>query len=429
MSELQTSSGDRRDRNEAQTVLRACEVLRAFRSAAEGLPLREVVLRTGLPKTTAFRLLRTLTHGGLLERTASGAYRKCMGTNASKPVRVGLVASQVDTEFTREVICGIEAAAAREHVQVLSLSHRFCAKEEQKNTDAFIREDVDLVLELQTGRHLSPAIASQYVSANVPVIAIETAHPGTIYFGADNFKAGQLAGRALGRWARENWHGRAERLVLLGKPYAETMLELRLTGLVDGLGKELPDALNLPMVRLDVKDDYDQILHAMRKFLRRHKPQRTLIGAVNDTCALAALRAFEEVGALQMCVVVGQNATREARMELRRSNTRLAGSVAYFPERYGEELIALALSILQKKSVPAINYVRHQLLTLRNVDLIYPLDELSSSCKKTSDELDRAAPVWSSMGELGSTEETWPFRRLPESASVAYEAGRCTSAK
>jgi len=57
------------DRNESQTVLRACEVLKAFRTHGEELVLADVVHRTQLPKTTVFRLLRTLIHGGLLERS------------------------------------------------------------------------------------------------------------------------------------------------------------------------------------------------------------------------------------------------------------------------------------------------------------------------------------------------------------------------
>jgi hypothetical protein len=38
------------DRNESQTVLRACEVLKAFRHLGEELPLTEVMERTGLPR-------------------------------------------------------------------------------------------------------------------------------------------------------------------------------------------------------------------------------------------------------------------------------------------------------------------------------------------------------------------------------------------
>jgi len=41
--------------------------------------------------------------------------------------------------------------------------------------------------------------------------------------------------------------------------------------------------------------------------------------------------------------------------------------VAYFPESYGEELIPLALAILQKKQVPSSVFVKHQLITPKNV--------------------------------------------------------------
>ncbi|MDP9050087.1 MAG: helix-turn-helix domain-containing protein [Acidobacteriota bacterium] len=50
-----TASNRRGDRNESQTVLRACEVLKAFRSLGEELSLTEVIERTRLPKTTVYR--------------------------------------------------------------------------------------------------------------------------------------------------------------------------------------------------------------------------------------------------------------------------------------------------------------------------------------------------------------------------------------
>ncbi len=92
------------------------------------------------------------------------------------------------------------------------------------------------------------------------------------------------------------------------------------------------------------------MLEVLRQYLRRAgTKKRTLVGAVNDVCALAAIRAFEEAGASEKCAVIGQNAILEARNELRKPNTRLVGTVAYFPERYGDELVTLALQLLQKK--------------------------------------------------------------------------------
>lgn len=371
-------NGRNGDRNESQTVLRACEVLKAFRHLGEELQLAEVMDRTGLPKTTTFRLLRTLIHGGLIERANAGVYRNSFGPITARPFRIGF-ASQGDTEFALEVTKSVETVASREHVQLVTLNNRYSAREALRNADLLIREHVDLVLEFQTYERVASVIASKFLAANTPVIAIEVPHPGATYFGADNYKAGLIGGKALGRWARENWNGQVDQLVLVALPIAGSLLELRLVGMVDGLRSELPKILETPLARLNGCGTFEQVLNEMRQFLRRRGLRRTLVGTVNDVCAMAALRAFAEAGASHQCAVIGQNALREARAELRRPGSRLVGSVAYFPERYGEELIPMALNILQKKPVPSAVFVKHQLLTPRNVDLIYPLDQQAAA--------------------------------------------------
>jgi ribose transport system substrate-binding protein len=368
-------AGNRRgDRNESQTVLRACEVLKSFRSSDEELSLTNVIERTHLPKTTVFRLLRTLIHGGLIERASAGVYRNRFGPVTAQPLRIGF-AAQGDSEFCRAVMQSVKTAAAREHVHLITVNNRYSAREALRNADLLIKERVDLVLEYQTYERVAPVIASKFLEANTPVIAIEIPHPGATYFGANNYKAGLIGGKALGRWAREHWDGKVDQLVLLELPIAGSLLELRITGLVDGLRAELPSMVNVPVAHLNGRGDFEQVLEIIRQYLRRAPVRRTLIGTVNDVCALAALRAFEEAGASERCAVVGQNAICETRNELRRPGTRLIGTVAYFPERYGDELISLAIGMLQKRSVPSTVFVKHQLITPRNVDLIYPLDE------------------------------------------------------
>lgn len=46
----------------------------------------------------------------------------------------------------------------------------------------------------------------------------------------------------------------------------------------------------------------------------------------------------------------------------------------FAPERWGAELIPLAIRMLRGKPVPQVNFVKYQLLTTKNVDLFYPLD-------------------------------------------------------
>jgi ribose transport system substrate-binding protein len=257
-------------------------------------------------------------------------------------------------------------------VQLIAVNNRYSAKAALRNADLLIKEGVNLVLEFQTYEHVAPIISSKFLEANIPVIAIEIPHPGAVYFGADNYKAGVIGGRALGRWAKENWDGKVEELLLLELPIAGPLPQLRITGTLASLSQTLPGFDTRAATHLDGKGEFDHSLDVVRRHLRRAGPKRALVAAVNDPSALGALRAFEEAGRGHLCAVMGQNAIREAREELRRPGTRLIGSVAYFPERYGEELIPLALAILQKKPVPSSVFVKHELITPKNVGLIYP---------------------------------------------------------
>jgi len=110
-----------------------------------------------------------------------------------------------------------------------------------------------------------------------------------------------------------------------------------------------------------------------------------LVGAINDASALGALRAFQEAGRTDCCAIMGQNASPEGRAELRLSGTRMIGSVAFFPEKYGDDLVRVALDILNRRPVPPAVFVKHQLITQDTVNHVYPNDELmerASACTR-----------------------------------------------
>ncbi len=356
----------------AEAVVRACSVLRAFTLPDEVLSLARVVGYTGLSKTTCFRLLQSLMRGGLVERVGRVGYRSRVQFSVSSAFTIGYAAQKTDSEFSQDVSASIERVAAREHIQLVTVDNRYSPKTALRNADRLIKEGVKLVLEFQTFETVAPMIGSKFVEANIPVIAIEIPHPGATYFGANNYQAGVIGGRALGSWAKQNWGGEVDEVLLLELPIAGPLPQLRVTGMISGLRETLPTLRTRSIVRLNGKGELEESLDIVRRYLRRSRPKRTLIGAVNDPSALGALRAFEEAGRAHLCAAMGQNAIRAAREELRRPGTRLVGSVGYFPERYGEELIPLALAILHKKPVPAAVYVKHQLITPKNVELIYP---------------------------------------------------------
>src|SRR5262249_49504310 len=117
-------------------------------------------------------------------------------------------------------------------------------------------------------------------------------------------------------------------------------------------------------------------LEKVRRHLRESRARRILVGAANDQSALGAVRAFQEASRDAHCAIAGQNAEPDARAELRGRRTPLVASIAYFPERYGDDLIRLALDILERRPVPPAMFVRHQVITPENVEHFYPNDVL-----------------------------------------------------
>jgi ribose transport system substrate-binding protein len=245
-----------------------------------------------------------------------------------------------------------------------------------RNAEHLIRESVDLVIEFQTDESVAPAIASKYLEAGIPLIAIDIPHPGATYFGANNYEAGLLAGRHLGKWARTRYAGKVDEILLLELKRAGSLPRARMRGVVAGIHEVLREAEGAPVVWLDGDGQFKTSLESVRKHLRESKARHVLVGAANDPSALGAARAFQEAGRASTCAIVGQNAEPDARAELREPRTPFVASVGYFPEKYGDGLIRLALDILAKRAVPPALFVRHQIITAENVDHFYPNDAL-----------------------------------------------------
>lgn len=154
---------------------------------------------------------------------------------------------------------------------------------------------------------------------------------------------------------------------------------MRLTGTLVGLKEVLPGLTNCPVTHLDGDGQLGESFETVRKHLRASHSQHLLVGAINDPSALGALRAFQEAGRTECCAVVGQNASPEGRAELRERGTRLIGSVGYFPEKYGDHVVRLALDILNRRPVPPAVFVKHQLVTPETVNHFYPNDTLNQA--------------------------------------------------
>jgi len=357
-------------------LVHATEVLASFHSSGEVLRLRDVVSRTGFNKGMCFRLLYTLHQCGFIEKVGENNYRLTAELSRQQKYRIGYAGEGQDSSFPSEVQAGLVVAAGAAGIELIVVDNRYNPKVALRNADHLLRERVDLVIEFQADEAAAPAIASKFLEANVPFVAIDIPHPGATYFGANNYEAGLIAGHHLGRWARRSWEGEVDEILLIEIARAGSVPQTRIRGMLAGIHEVLGTAKQCRTTQIDGDGQFQITLERVRKHLRQSRAHHVLVGAATDPSALGALRAFAEAGREGDCAIVGQNGEPEARLELRVPRTRLIGSVAYFPEKYGEGVIRLALDLLAKKTVPPAVFTKHQLMTPENVDHLYPNDRL-----------------------------------------------------
>lgn len=359
-----------------ETVSRACDILRLFGDDRQTLTLTDVVERTGLERTICFRLLRTLTDKDLLRRSDGRKYASNVRIMSGKRFRIGY-ASQTHDSFCTALVQGLRWAAASRPIDLIEVDNRYSVKAALGGAKQLVDQRVDLAIEFQTYERIGNKVAHLFEQANIPLIAVEIPHPNATFLGVDNQRAGLVAGRALLKAAQAHWGGKCDEILSLDLDIAGSLPHLRLSSaqkiLLNGLTGDCT------ITHLDSRGEFVRSFEETRRHLKITRSCRTLLMGINDYAVLGALRAFEEVGRSNVCLAISHGGGPEARRELRLPNTRLVGTVAFFPEKYGESLLLLALDILSRRTVPPAVYLPVQVLTRKNVNDFYPQDTFVDS--------------------------------------------------
>ena len=358
-----------------KSLIRACGILKIFTDQSECLRLSDVVARTGLHKTTALRMLSTLVTCDLLVRVGGTKYKLGIRPLGRKRFRFGYGMQSAEFGFSRAVTESLQRSAAAADIDLLVLDNEDSPSVALRNATTFVRERVDLVIESQTDARIAGQICARIRAASIPIVALEIPHPETIYYGANNSQAGLIAGRYLARWAESHWQGKVDELLLLELPKAGQVPNARILGSMLGVVERLVWLSDRQIKILRTSGHYENTVALTRNHLRRSRSEKILVAAINDPCALGALEAFRNAGREEHCAIVGHNASPEAHAELGKKDSRLIGSVGYFPERYGEGVIPLALDLLAGRSVPPATFVRHEMIKTSNVGAFYPTSQ------------------------------------------------------
>jgi ribose transport system substrate-binding protein len=250
------------------------------------------------------------------------------------------------------------------NIDLVIADNKLSGEEALRVADKLIERDVDLVIEYQIDHRVGGLIMDKFQQANIPVIAIDIPMVGATFFGIDNYRAGHVAGVAMGRWLKEHWSGAFERLLVLEEPRAGALPAARIQGQLDGLSEVIGTIAPEKMTFLDSGNTSKISEAEVSKTLRKlPENDRIAVLSFNTDAAIGALRAARRLDREKHVVIVGQGADRLLLDEIRQPESRIVGSTAYMPERYGAQLVQLALKILKGEPVPPAVYTDHVFLT------------------------------------------------------------------
>lgn len=364
----------RERRRTIEPILRAAEILRAFGSDGATLRVRDLVDRTGLHKATVSRLAQSLEIAGLIERAEPVGFRSLTSLTRRKKLRIGYASQNEQAQFPAQITESLRRAARIYDTDLMVFDNHFDAKTTLRNVDAMVRQKVDVVILFSTIESIAAKVSARLSRAQIPLIAIEMPIHGAPFYGANNYAAGRTAGLALARFARRHWKSHVAHVLLIELPEAGALPQLRLDGAMDSIKEIIPSLQDHQFVHINGRNDFEHSYSSVRQWLRKTAAGNCLIAAINDPSALGAIAAFRQLQPSGQCVAVGQNATPAARLEMRKRGSSLIGSVAYQPERYGAEVMRMAIHLARQLPVPPAAYARHCMVSATNVDRLFPED-------------------------------------------------------
>lgn len=246
-----------------------------------------------------------------------------------------------------------------------------------KNAEAAIAAKVDLLIEYNADADTNAEIARRLAAAHIPILALIDQVPGAPLYGPDNHAAGRIAGEAIVQFARDNWSGEEVKGVLIGDlADSHNAVRDRIGGILEGVHEKLP---TLKLAQLDTGGQSVRSDALLTKYLLTQQG-RIMIATLDDLSAVYAKRALEMNRRQSDGVIVSQGldpnihggVTEKKEIDPNNRSSEVLGSVAYYMDRYGDQVLPLALRMLNGEKLPPHVMTKHKLVTAERVFEEYP---------------------------------------------------------
>lgn len=259
-------------------------------------------------------------------------------------------------------------------VEYMIFDNKQDANQAMTNCETAIQANVDYYLNFNQDESINAAIAQKLEEAGIPMISIQTRARDGIdpEYHIDNTKFGTLCGEMMVAAAQERWPDETPLLFVAGHPESGANFIARAEGCKDSVLAAMPD---VEIVEISTEGDPEVTRQRTADFLTAHPEGKIMMWCHIDQNTLGMLAAVRAAGREDDVVITSCGANPVIFDELRNPDSAVLGTVAQFSERFGWDLLPLAIEELNNGTKPpAVTIPPMDIITKENLAVYYPND-------------------------------------------------------
>jgi ribose transport system substrate-binding protein len=291
---------------------------------------------------------------------------------AGAGVKLGYVSYGEVIPFVAQISAGIRAQAQVAGAELVECDAALDPNKVSGCMKKLTEAGVKGIIQFQ-GTLVDPAVVCTETPAGVPVLAVEFAQDpcAKTLVAADDLRAGQIAGTALGEWVKAKWNCAYDAYVSFESAAAPAKSQRRMEGYRQGFTSVCAGPITNEQIGRAIDTELTAKAAMTDVLANLSGKTKILVVAVNDDAAIGALAAARSAGRESDVWASGQGGEQRAR-DLIRTNEHYIGDAAYFPERYGMTIVPALLDLVAGKAVGPLLLIEPAWLDASTIDRIYP---------------------------------------------------------
>jgi len=293
---------------------------------------------------------------------------------------IGFNNGSTTVDFLRLVGESMVREAENYGVKLLVAESNFDAEKILPNVDNLLLQGADIIVDFNVNAEIGGSLVDYAGEQGVSVIGIDVQYTGINgdvgwFFGANNQMAGYVAGEGLAVEIKERWGGEIEQALMFHNNENGPVVRLRMSGMIDAMrdnGIEIRED-QIEWIEMGGGGSDTTLIanQKMTDWLTAHPDlSKIVIGTVNSETGQGIFSAAQAQGRDADCLLATNNNGNQAIAAMEMGDNMWLGGTAYYPNRYGEYIIPLAIAIVNGENPDKMQTMEHVFLTRKDLDEI-----------------------------------------------------------